>query len=116
MCSPSKASGAVPRTTQSIWFNFIPAESRADLAASHASSFGVSRARCMNLVIPAPTTATLRRLIGSLRDKNDGSAARRRDTAPGLRQSEPDIRQLTCTRLPAKLQDKLNNPVESTCL
>src|SRR5262249_41300683 len=116
MCSPSKASGALPRTTQSIWFNFMPADSSADLAASHASSFGVSSARRMNLVIPAPTTATLRRLIGSLRTKNDNGTARRRDTAPGLRQPEPDIRHLTCARLPSELQDKLNNPVESTCL
>src|SRR5215470_16047940 len=116
MCSPSKASGAVPRTTHSIWFNFMPADSSADLAASHASSFGVSSARRMNLVIPAPTTATLRWLIGSLRTNKDHRSAGCRHTAPGLRQSEPHIRQLACARLPAELQDKLNNPVEPTCL
>ncbi len=60
MCRPSKASGAVPWMTQSIWSSFISAESRAVLAASQASSLGVSRARRMNLVMPAPTTATLR--------------------------------------------------------
>src|SRR5262245_33631281 len=116
MCSPSKASGALPRTTQSIWSNFISADSRADFAASHASSFGLSRARRMNLVIPAPTTATLRRLFGWLVTKNDDGAAGRRETPPGWRHPDPDIRQLTNPRRPADLQAKLNNPVESTCL
>src|SRR5918994_2228430 len=109
MWRPSKASGALPRTAQSICSNFIPADSRADLAASQASSFGVSRARCMNLVIPAPTTATLRRLTGSLRTENDDRAARSRHPAPGLRQSESDIRQLARTRLPAQLQDNFHD-------
>src|SRR5262245_49088954 len=116
MCSPSNASGALPRTTQSIWSNFISADSRADLAANHASSFGVSSARRMNLVIPAPTTATLRRLMGSLRTNNDHRSAGWRNTAPGLSQSEPHIRQLACARLPAQLQDKLDDPVKSACL
>src|ERR1043166_103963 len=61
------------------------AESSAALAASHASSFGVSKARRMNLVIPAPITATLRAIVIPLLESPPRRlwSGRRATTAPG---------------------------------
>ena len=59
MCTPSKASGAEPDTTDWISFNSRPAESRAIRVASNDNSFGDSSMRLRNNVMPAPTIATL---------------------------------------------------------
>src|SRR3990170_4666174 len=58
MWTPSNASGALVRQTASTSASVSSHESSAAREASHASSLPVSSARRMNLVMPAPTTAT----------------------------------------------------------
>src|SRR5579875_2578544 len=59
ICTPSKASGALPSTTDSISLISMPAESKAALLASNAISLPVSSILLLNRVIPAPIIATL---------------------------------------------------------
>src|SRR5580700_2494902 len=85
MCTPSKASGALPITTDWTSFIVIPAEASAMLDASYESSLPVSSSLLLKRVMPAPITATLLLIIESRREYRHATG-RRRDAPPGLHQ------------------------------
>src|SRR3990172_1782479 len=109
MCTPSKASGAVPIHTAWMSSRVISHDSRAIEAACQESSLPVSNARRTNLVMPAPTTATF--LIpmapSSSRAHHDDGAAGGGNTAPRLSQPDFDLLQLALAGRTAQLQHHL---------
>src|SRR5271157_5767678 len=110
MWTPSKASGAVPMTTDSTSLISMPAESRAILPASKASSLPVSSILRLNFVIPAPIIATLLIFSRSRRQRQRCPRPRR---VPPPRKGQGVLGPLhlvgTCS--PPELKHALQRPV-----